>query len=71
MLNDKVPAYEKITSKHSVEQVQNRDKIKIKEIKNCGYIPYIIKDMGRYNKKFVKNEFENFINFINAGWCNC
>lgn len=54
--------YEKVTENHSVKQVQNRDKIKIKEIKNCGYKPYIIKDMGKYNPKFVENEFEKFIN---------
>lgn len=50
--------YEKITEKHSVKQVQNRDKIKIKEIKRFGYTPYIIKDMGRENKEFVEKEFE-------------
>lgn len=54
--------YEKITKEHSVEQVQNRDKIKISEIIKYGYTPYIIKDMGRYNKKFVKNEFNIFLN---------
>ena len=53
--------YKKITEKHSVKQVQNRDKIKIKEIKNSGYIPYIIKDMGSYNPEFVKEEFDKFI----------
>jgi hypothetical protein len=55
--------YEKITEKHSVEQVQNRDKIKIKEIIKCGYTPYIIKDMGKQNKKFVKEEFDKFITY--------
>ncbi len=54
--------YEKITEKHSVKQVQNRDKIKIKEIKEFGYTPYIIKDMGKENIKFVNEEFEKFIN---------
>jgi hypothetical protein len=49
--------YEKITKKHSVEQVQNRDKIKIKEIIECGFIPYIIKDMGKYDPVFVQKEF--------------
>lgn len=53
--------YEKITESHSVEQVQNRDRIKIKEIIDFGYIPYIIKDMGRYNKKFVEEEFNKFL----------
>lgn len=56
--------YKKITKKHSVEQVQNRDKIKIDEIKKSGYKPYIIKDMGSYDKLFVENEFENFKDFL-------
>jgi len=49
--------YEKITEKHSVKQVQNRDKIKIDEIKKCGYIPYVIKDMGKFNTDKVQMEF--------------
>lgn len=56
--------YEKITKKHSVKQVQNRDAIKIKEIINCGYTPLIIKDMGSYNPKFVEEEFKKFIGDI-------
>ena len=52
--------YNKITENHSVKQVQNRDKIKIKEIKNLGYYPYIIKDLGGYNPEFVKQEFNTF-----------
>jgi hypothetical protein len=56
--------YEKITEKHSVEQVQNRDRIKTKEIINCGYIPYVIKDMGRYNTKFVEEQFQIFLEYI-------
>lgn len=58
--------YQKIKEDHSVEQVQNRDKIKIKEIKNCGYIPYVIKDMGKYKPQFVEDEFNKFINI--AEW---
>jgi hypothetical protein len=56
--------YEKITKLHSVKQVQNRDKIKIKEILNSGYVPYIIKDMGKQNKIFVEKEFKKFIDNI-------
>ena len=56
--------YEKITKKHSVEQVQNRDKIKIHEILKYGYTPYTIKDMGKYNKEFVDTEFEKFLNYM-------
>ncbi len=53
--------YEKITQKHSVAQVQNRDKIKMAEIIKLGYVPYIIKDMGRHDQKFVKLEFQKFL----------
>lgn len=52
--------YEKLTKKHSVEQVKTRDKIKLKHIVNSGWIPYIVKDMGRFNKKFVEDEFKKF-----------
>lgn len=53
--------YEKITKSHSLEQVQNRDKLKIFEIQRAGYFAYIIKDMGRENSQFVQKEFEKFI----------
>jgi hypothetical protein len=59
--------YEKITEKHSVKQVQNRDKIKLDEIKKCGYIPYVIKDMGKFNEEKVQKEFDKFIKYT-AGW---
>ena len=52
--------YEKITEKHSVKQVQNRDNIKIKEMEKLGYTPYIIKDMGKYNEEKVKMEWNIF-----------
>lgn len=57
--------YEQITKSHSVKQVQNRDKIKINEIQNYGYTPYIIKDMGSYNLEFVKEKFNEFIKYLN------
>lgn len=56
--------YEKLNKKHSVKQVQNRDEIKIKEINKMGYQPYIIKDMGKYNKEFVEKQFEIFKQYI-------
>ena len=55
--------YEKIMEGHSLEQVQNRDKIKIEEIKNAGYVPYIIKDMGSYDINKVNEEFTKFIEY--------
>ena len=57
--------YEKLAKKHSVEKVQEKDSIKEKEIEKCNYYPYIIKDMGKFNKKFVENQFEIFLDFIN------
>ena len=56
--------YKQICKNHSVKQVQNRDKIKLNEIKKMGYIPYIIKDDGSENKKFVEEQFNIFLNFI-------
>lgn len=55
----------KITKKHSVEQVKNRDKIKIKEIIKCGFIPYIIEDDGKYKPIFVEQMFDLLTDFIN------
>lgn len=52
--------YEKLTQKHSVKQVQNRDNIKINEIIKYGYTPYIIKDLGN-DKNIVFKEFEKLL----------
>jgi hypothetical protein len=56
--------YKKITKSHSLLQVQNRDRIKEKEIIKYGFIPYIIKDNGKFNKKFVEFKFEELKNYI-------
>jgi hypothetical protein len=56
--------YEKIVKNHSVEQVQNRDKIKRKEIRDEGYIPYTIVDMGKHNKNLVERQFKLFLNTL-------
>lgn len=53
--------YEKIAKNHSVEAVQNRDKIKIAEIEKCGYKPYVIKDLGSFDMDKVNEEFEKFL----------
>lgn len=57
--------YRKITEKHSVEQVQNRDRIKLIEIEKAGYTAYIIKDDGDFNKAFVEEQFNLFISSVN------
>jgi hypothetical protein len=53
--------YKQISKKQSLLQVQTRDKIKMDVIEKMGYTPYIIKDMGKYNRKFVEQEFETFM----------
>ena len=47
-------------------QVQNRDRIKIKEIEKYGYKPYVIKDMGRFSKEKVEMEFNTLIEHLNV-----
>lgn len=54
----------KITRRHSVAEVQNRDRIKIKEIIAFGYIPYVIDDESKKDKNFVLQEFEKFMVFV-------
>lgn len=56
--------YEKLAEGHSVKQVHNRDKIKQKEIRKLGYTPYIIKDMGKFDKAFVLKQFKEFLTNI-------
>ena len=56
--------YKKIKENQSLSQIQNRDSIKLKEIQACGYIPYVIKDMGKANKDKVEREFDELLNFI-------
>jgi hypothetical protein len=53
--------YEKISEKHNLNQVQTRDKIKSQIITDNKYTEYIVKDLGKFNKDFVYNEFHKFI----------
>lgn len=62
--------YQKVRESHSLEQVQSRDHIKEKIIQKCGYTPIIIKDMGKYNKKFVEEQFDQFIFIFNINLIN-
>lgn len=55
--------YKQIKNKQSLKQIQNRDEIKISEIINSNYEPYIIKDMGSYNKDFVEEKFGEFLKY--------
>lgn len=51
----------KYPKKQSLKQVQNRDNHKLKIINEHGYTPFIVKDLGKYNKKFVEAEFNRFL----------
>lgn len=51
--------YIEISKTQKLKQVQNRDRIKLREIINCGYRPYIIEDVKREKNK-VEKEFEMF-----------
>lgn len=52
--------YKKVCGSHSLAATENRDKIKMKEIHNSGFVSYVVKDMGKFNKNFVQKEFEKF-----------
>lgn len=56
--------YKQVTKKHKLKQVQNRDKIKIREIKRCGYKPYVIKDMGSHDSEKVLKEFKKLQKYL-------
>jgi len=56
--------YKPIVENRSLFQIQTRDKIKLSVIKDNGYTPYIIKDLGRANKVFVQSEFDKFLHYI-------
>jgi hypothetical protein len=51
--------YKQISKTQSLEQVQARDRVKTSIITNkYGYRLYVIKDMGKYDRDFVDQEFE-------------
>lgn len=56
--------YEQFMPNTSLKQIQNRDQIKLQEIQNIGYIPYIIKDIGKHNNNFVQEQFDEFIKYL-------
>lgn len=57
--------YIPIISEKYLNQVKNRDKIKIKEIEKAGYKVYIVEDRGKYNPKFVIEQYKLFQDFLN------
>lgn len=53
--------YKQIMRSQSLTQVQARDRVKTAIITKYGYTPYVIKDMGKHNPKFVLEEFQCFL----------
>lgn len=51
----------KLTSRHSLKQVQTRDRLKIEAIIRCGFTTRVIEDHGRYNPSFVKDQFSKLV----------
>ena len=62
--NGKWHYVEIMKKKNTLKSIQNRDAIKQKEILASGWKLYIIKDMGKYNPKFVEEQFEEFKKYI-------
>lgn len=58
--------YKEIKKGSSLNQIQNRDRIKVKEIEESGWIPYTIKDEGKYKKSFVEEQFKKLKEFIES-----
>jgi hypothetical protein len=50
--------YKQISKTQSLKQVQARDKVKEAIVTKYGYRFYIVKDMGKYDRDFVDQEFE-------------
>jgi hypothetical protein len=63
--------YRKCNKKHSVLQVQTRDKIKVDQIRKCGFKEYVIKDDGKENKEFVLLKFKQFIQSMSLWHRGC
>lgn len=59
--------YKQIRKNLDIEAAHIRDFKKIEAIKKCGYVPYIIVDMGKHNKKFVETQFEIFKQYVKTG----
>jgi len=61
ILWDGIWHYKQISKTRSLLQVQTRDRIKRKIIESMGYRYYTIKDMGKFNPRFVNEQFQIFL----------
>lgn len=53
--------YKQVKKNHNLHQVQTRDKLKQQIILDNNYTFYIIKDIGKFNKLFVQEQFYLFL----------
>lgn len=53
--------HKEMSEVQSLLKVQTRDEIRIEEIIKCGYVPYIIKDLGSHDVEFVEKQFKLFM----------
>ena len=58
--------YKKIKNNQSLEQIQNRDSIKIAKIIEYGYTPYIIKQSGTFNENFIEEKFNELVSLLTS-----
>lgn len=65
VLYDGIFHFKQVKKNMKLKQIQSRDNIKRKLILSSGYTFYTVKDMGKFNKKFVINEFNLFIHKLN------
>ena len=65
MLYDGIFHHIQVKKDHKLKQIQSRDKLKRKIIIDNGYTYYTIIDKGKFNKKFVQEQFDLFIHKLN------
>ena len=53
--------YKKVYKDQKLERMISKDRLKEKIIIANGYTYYIVKDMGKFNKEFVQEQFNLFI----------
>ena len=65
ILYDGVFHFKQVKKGMNLNQIKSRDRIKRRVISDNGYKYYTVKDLGRFNKNFVINEFNLFIHKLN------
>lgn len=61
VLYDGIFHFKQVKKQMNLAQIQSRDKLKRNIIIRNGYTYYTVKDLGKFNKQFVINEFNLFI----------